>query len=95
MMDGNDSDSFIFSLSITPIVCYLEESEGILDADATYHACPEKEWFATFEKLEKDLVSFGDGHMLYERDRCNSHQVVNWDGERVKGCRYVPQLKNM
>jgi len=34
-MDGNNSDSFIFLLSITPTVCYLEKSEWILNTGAT------------------------------------------------------------
>ena len=37
---GNDSDSFGYSLSITPISCCLEESEWILDMGNTYHVCP-------------------------------------------------------
>ena len=40
-VDGSDSDSSIFSSSIsTPIVDYLGDSEWILDTGATYHVCP-------------------------------------------------------
>ena len=52
----------MLSLSITPIGCYSEKSERILDIDATYHVCLKREWFASFEKLDEGLVSFDDGH---------------------------------
>jgi len=60
--DGTDSEFLVFSLSITPIVCYSEVSEWFLDMDATYHVCPKRERFASFEKLDGGFVSFGDGH---------------------------------
>ena len=41
MMDDNDSDSSVFLLYITLIVCYSKESECILDMGVTYHACSE------------------------------------------------------
>jgi len=62
MTGGNDSDSSIFSLSITPAVYCSEESEWILDMSTTYHVCLKYEWFASFEKLDGGLVSFGDEH---------------------------------
>ena len=50
MADDNDFDSSVFTLSITlTVVCYLEKSEWILDTSAIYHACPEREWLASFE----------------------------------------------
>ena len=55
MADGDNSDSYIFSLSITPPVCCSEGSEWILDMSATYHVCPKREWFASFEKLDGGL----------------------------------------
>ena len=42
MADGNESGSYVFSLSITSTVCYSEESEWILEMGATYHACLEE-----------------------------------------------------
>ena len=41
--DGIDSDSSVLSLSITPTICYLEESEWILDTSAIYHVCLKRE----------------------------------------------------
>jgi len=34
MADGNDSGSSVFSLFITPTVCYSKEPKWILDTDA-------------------------------------------------------------
>jgi len=41
--DGIDSDFSVLSLSITPTICYLEESEWILDTSAIYHVCLKRE----------------------------------------------------
>ena len=63
--NGNDYDSSGYSLSITHIGCYSEESEWILNTGAIYHVGPNQEWFASFGKLDEDLVSFGDGRTSY------------------------------
>ena len=34
--DGNESDSFAFSLSITPSICYADDSKWLLDTGTTY-----------------------------------------------------------
>ena len=50
---GSDSDSSVFSFSVTtPIIGYSGENEWILDAGATYRVCPNRDWFSNFEKLE-------------------------------------------
>ena len=42
--DGSDSDSSVFSFSITtPTVGYSDNSEWILDTGATYHVCPNRD----------------------------------------------------
>ena len=41
-VDGTDSNSSIYSLSITPIVYYSDISEWILDMCATYHVFPKR-----------------------------------------------------
>ena len=41
--DGSDSDSSVFSLSVTtPTVCNSDNAEWILDSGATYHVCPNR-----------------------------------------------------
>ena len=50
---GSDEDSSIFSLSVTtPTVDYSNNAEWILDTGATYHVCPNRAWFSSFEKLD-------------------------------------------
>ena len=41
--DGSDSDSSVFSLSVTTrTVSYSDNTEWILDTGATYHVCPNR-----------------------------------------------------
>jgi len=54
--DRNESNSSAFSLSITPLICYSDASEWLLDKGATYHICPSREWFSTLEKLDSGVV---------------------------------------
>jgi len=54
--DGNESDSFAFSLSITPSICYSDASKWLLDTGATYHTYPRREWFFSLEKLDSGIV---------------------------------------
>jgi len=42
--DGSDSDSSIFSFSVTtPIVGYSGDSKWMLDTGTTYHICPNRD----------------------------------------------------
>jgi len=42
--DGSDSDSSVFSFSVTtPTIGYSDNSEWILDTRATYHVCPNRD----------------------------------------------------
>jgi len=93
-MDDNDSDSSVFLLYITLIVCYSKESECILDMGVTYHACSEREWFASFKKLDGGLMSFDDSHTCHMEEigtiRIKMSDVML---KKLKDVRYVPQLK--
>ena len=41
---GSDSDSSVFSFSVTtPIIGYSGDNEWILDTGATYHVCPNRD----------------------------------------------------
>ena len=61
--DGSDSDSSVFSLSVTtPTVDYSDNAEWILDTGATYHVCPNRAWFSNFEKLNECYTVMGDDH---------------------------------
>ena len=59
-MSPDDSDSSGFSFSIPPSVCYSDASEWLLDTRDTYHICPGREWFSSFEKLNSGVVIIGD-----------------------------------
>ena len=61
--DGSDEDSSVFSLSVTTLtVCNSDSAEWILDTGATYHACPNRAWFSSFEKLDGCYTVKGDDH---------------------------------
>ena len=49
--DGNNSDSSYFSLTIAPSDCHSDASEWVLDTASTYHICPRRELFASFEEM--------------------------------------------
>jgi len=43
-VNGSDSDSSVFSFSVTtPTIGYSDNSEWILDTRATYHVCPNRD----------------------------------------------------
>ena len=57
---GSDSDSMVFSFSVaTPTVGYSGDSEWLLDTGATYHVCPNMDWFFSFEKLDGCSIVMG------------------------------------
>jgi len=61
--DGADSDSSGFSFSLSsPIIGNSCKDEWILDSGTIYHACPNRGWFSSFEKLEGYSVVMGDDH---------------------------------
>ena len=73
--DGSDSDSLIFSLSITtPTVDYSDNTEWILDTGATYHVCPNRARFSSFEKLDGCYTVMGDDHPCNRRDRYSPYK---------------------
>jgi len=52
-----------YSLSIiTPTVSYSDNTDWILDTGATYHVCPNRAWFSSFEKLDGYYTVIGDDH---------------------------------
>ena len=57
----SDSDSTILSFSVTiPTISYSRDSEWMIDIGATYHVCPNRDWFSSFEKLDGRSVVMGD-----------------------------------
>ena len=91
-VDGSDSDSSVFSFSVTTsTVGFSDNSEWILDTGATYHVCPNRDWFSSFEKL--------DGYFVVDHP-CNIEEMgtvrIKMDNvivRELKEVRYVSQLK--
>ena len=89
---GSNSDSLVFSFSITtPIVDYSEDSEWMLDTGATYHVCPNRKWFTSFEKLKGCSVIMGDDRPC-NMEGIGTTQIKMFDGiiRELKEVRYVP-----
>ena len=92
---GSDSDSSVFSFSVTaPTIGYLGDSEWMIDTGATYHVCPNRNWFFSFEKL--------DGYSFVRGDNRPCHMegigivLVKMFDEMVRelmDVRYILQLK--
>jgi len=63
-----------------------------LDTYAIYHACPNR-MLASFEKLNRDLVSFRDGHTCQIK-RIGIVHIKLFDGmvRKLKDVRYIGQL---
>ena len=51
---------YSLSLLLLPIVGYSGDSEWMLDTGATYHVCPNRDWFSSFKKLEGCSAIMGD-----------------------------------
>jgi len=67
----SDLDSSVFSFSITiPNIGYSGDSEWILDMDGTYHVCPNRDWFSSFEKLDGCSVVMGVDHPCNMKGIC-------------------------
>jgi len=84
-----------YSLSVTTsIVCNSDNAEWILDTGATYHACPNRVWSSSFEKLDGCYTVIGDDHPC-NIEGMGTVRIKMDDGivQEFKEVRYVPQLK--
>ena len=66
----------------------------MLDTGATYHVCPKRDWFSTFEKLYGCFVIMGDDHPC-RMEGLGTVLFKMFDGmvRELIDVRYVPQLK--
>ena len=94
MLDGNISDTSIYSLSISPTDSYSEESEWMLDNGATYHVCPRRKWFSSFEKLDSGVVYMADNRACQILGIGRIH-IKMFDGiiRELNDVIYVPSLR--
>jgi len=92
---GSDSDSSVFSFSVTPTtIGYSGNSEWVLETVATYHVCPNRDCFSTFEKLDGCFAIIGDDHQC-KVEGIGTLRIKIFDGmvRELKEVRYVPQIK--
>jgi len=63
-----------------------------LNTDATYHICSKREWFASFRKLDRGLVSFDNRHTC-QIEVIGTVHIKLFDEmiRELKDMRYVPQ----
>ena len=52
---------FFFSVTIAN-VSYSDNAEWMLNEGATYHVCPNRDWFSNFKKLDGCFTVMGDDH---------------------------------
>jgi len=93
--DGSDLDSSAFSFSVTTsTIGYSDNAEWILDIGATYHMCPNMDWFSSFEKLDGCFTVMSDDHPC-NIEGMGTVRIKMDDGivQELKKVRYVPQLK--
>ena len=93
--DESDSHSSVFSFSITtPTIGYSDNAEWILDTWGTYHVCPNRDWFSTFEKLDGCFTVMGIDHPCnVEGIATVNVKIFNGVVWEFKEVRYAPQLK--
>ena len=93
--NDSDSDSSGYSLSALPSVCVAYSTEWILDSGATYHICPRRDWFSSFQELERgDFVLMGNDHKC-SIGGIGTVRIRMSDGviRELVGVRFVPQLR--
>ena len=54
-------------------------SEWVLDTGSTYHICPKRELFASFEELDGGLISMSDDHTCQLVDK-GTVRIRMYDG---------------
>ena len=66
----------------------------MIDTGATYHVCPKRDWFSSFEKLDGCSVIMSDDRPCH-KEEIGTVLVKMFDGmvRELKDVRYVPQLK--
>ena len=87
----------VFSLSITPSGCHSDVSEWVLDTGSTYHICPKRKLFVSFEELDGGLMSMGDGHTCWLVGN-GTVRIRMYDEtlRELKEVRYIPRMtKNL
>jgi len=92
-MDRTQTHRYFLSLLLV-LLLVTQNSEWILDTGATYHVCPNRDWFSSFEKLDGSFTIMGDDHPC-NVEEMGTFRIKMDDGivRELKEVRYVPQLK--
>ena len=74
--------------------CAKTNDEWILDSACTFHMCPNKDWFATYEPVEGGTVLMGDNSSCKVAG-IGSVQIKMFDGivRTLTDVRHIPDLK--
>jgi len=93
-VDQTQTDRYFCSPLLTPTIGYSGDSEWVLDIGATYHVCPNMDWFSNFEKLDGCLAIMGDDHPC-KVEGIGTIRIKMFDGmvRELKNVSYIPQLK--
>ena len=52
----------LLTFHFLPLGCHSDVSEWVLDMGSTYHICPRRKLFGSFEELDGSLISVGDDY---------------------------------
>lgn len=71
-----------------------QSNRWILDSGCSYHMCPNRQWFSSFEEIEGGVVLMGNDNACRTRG-IGSLRLKMHDGtiRQLKEVRYVPDLK--
>ncbi|KAI3908079.1 hypothetical protein MKW98_003724 [Papaver atlanticum] len=79
---GNEEsdDASDFSLTVTPSACAITDGTWVLDTGATYHICPYRDLFSSFEELDGEIwiLEFSDDDDL---DVVPQQKKTRYEGE--------------
>lgn len=96
--EGNTSlaadDSFDGGVLVAFAGCAKTNDEWILDSVCTFHMCPNRDWFATYEPVEGGTVLMGDNSSCKVAG-IGSIQIKMFDGivRTLTDVRHIPDLK--
>jgi len=83
--------------SITSSGCHSDASEWVLNTGSTYHICPIRELFASYEELDGGLMFMRDENTCRLVGKGTVH-IKMYDGimRELKEVRYIPRMaKNL
>ncbi|XP_020250019.1 uncharacterized protein LOC109827417 [Asparagus officinalis] len=76
------------------VACYVDSTEWILDSGAKYHICPRRDWFSSFEELERGDVVLMENDHVCPISGIGTVRIRMCDGvtRELKEVKFIPQL---